>query len=68
MLRQSFQLLLLVVLVATTRADEPKVIDLGDRLELFVDRFLIERMEGAKLKLHAPREEEVVWKYQHPYG
>ncbi len=59
-------LLLLVVLVTTARAGEPKVIDLGDRLELFVDSFLIERMEGAKLKLHSPREAEVVWRYQHP--
>lgn len=28
--------------------------DVGDRLELFVDRFLIDAMEGTELRLHAP--------------
>ena len=29
-------------------------IDIESRLELFVDRFLIEKMDGARLKLHEP--------------
>ena len=66
MLRRALGLLLSFVCVSTAGAEEPKVIELGDRLELFVDQFLIERMEGARLRLHAPREAEVVWKYQHP--
>ncbi len=33
-------------------AAEP--VTIGSRLELFVDDFLIERMEGAELRLHAP--------------
>ncbi|MBI4584738.1 MAG: hypothetical protein HY717_12050 [Planctomycetes bacterium] len=32
-----------------------EVIDLGGRRELFVDHFLIERLEGARLKLEEPR-------------
>ena len=32
--------------------DEPK--DIGSRLELFVDRFLIAEMKGTSLKLHEP--------------
>jgi len=36
-------------------------LDIGSRLELFVDRFLIDRMEGdAKLQLHKPVPQEVV--------
>ena len=30
-------------------------LDIGQRLELFVDYFLIENMEDAKLKLHRPQ-------------
>jgi len=30
-------------------------IDIGSRLELFVDRQLIARMEGVELRLHAPQ-------------
>ena len=31
-----------------------KVLDIGNRRELFVDRMLIERMDGASLRLHEP--------------
>jgi len=31
------------------------VINIGSRLELFVDRQLIDRMDGAELRLHAPQ-------------
>ena len=31
------------------------VIDIGSRLELFVDRYLIERLEGVELRLHEPK-------------
>ena len=34
---------------------EAKVIELGSRRELFVDRYLIDEMEGATLKLQEPR-------------
>jgi hypothetical protein len=39
---------------ATPRSD-PAVLDIGDRLELFVDRFLIERLVDADLELHEPK-------------
>ena len=39
-------------------ADEP-VRDIGSRLELFVDDWLIERLEGARLMLHSPAPREV---------
>ncbi len=36
-------------------AVEPVPVDIGSRRELFVDRFLIERLENAALKLHEPQ-------------
>ena len=33
---------------------EPPAIKLGSRRELFVDRLLVERLDGATLKLHEP--------------
>ena len=34
---------------------EADALDIGSRRELFVDRLLIDRLEGARLKLHEPR-------------
>ncbi|GAG45203.1 unnamed protein product, partial [marine sediment metagenome] len=40
------------------------VIDIGSRLELFVDDWLIGRMsEGLSLKLHSPRMAETVLRF-----
>ena len=39
------------------RADEdatPALRDIADRLQLFFDDWLIDRMEGAQLRLHSP--------------
>ena len=38
-------------------AADADVVDIGSRLEMFVDRFLVDRMEGTRLKLHPPRDE-----------
>jgi hypothetical protein len=32
-----------------------KALDIGSRLELFVDHYLIERLDGVELRLHEPR-------------
>jgi hypothetical protein len=42
-------------------------IDIGSRLELFVDDFLIDRMEGAALKLHQPVPREVALETDRPW-
>ncbi len=42
-------------------------IDIGSRLELFVDRFLIDRLDGAALRLHSPVPREVVFVFDKPY-
>lgn len=49
--------LLLSLCAATAAAaaeTPPDVRDIGSRLELFVDRFLISRFEGAELRMHPP--------------
>lgn len=46
-------------------AEEP--IDLGSRRELFVDDFLIDRLEGADLRLHTPRDEGSVLAFDKPW-
>jgi hypothetical protein len=45
---------LLVGAWAAGLAAEPPAIEIGSRRELFVDRQLIDRLEGAALKLHEP--------------
>jgi hypothetical protein len=41
-------------------AGEPGPIDIGDRRELFVDHFLLDRLENVELRLHSPTPHEVV--------
>ena len=41
-------------------ADDRDAIDIGDRRELFVDRFLLDRLDGVELRLHSPTPREVV--------
>jgi len=56
--RATFALLLSLSVVTTgTAAAEEKpreVRDIGSRLELFVDRFLIDRLDGTELRMHHP--------------
>jgi len=44
-----------------------KPIDLGSRLELFVDDLLIDRQSGVQLKLHAPIRAEKVLDFDQPW-
>lgn len=46
---------------------EPEVRDLGSRRELFVDRTLIDRMDGCSLHLHTPQPRETVLKFDRPW-
>ncbi len=46
-----------------------KAIDIGSRLELLVDEFLIDTLSGgARLELHRPARREVVMKTDEPWG
>lgn len=42
-------------------------IELGNRRELFVDSFLIERMEGTSLRMHEPQPANVVLTFEKPW-
>ncbi|MFQ6040154.1 MAG: hypothetical protein ACE5PV_04795 [Candidatus Poribacteria bacterium] len=44
-----------------------EVIDIGSRLELFVDDYLIDRMTGAELRLHKPTPREVAIVHDKPW-
>ncbi|MBM3888962.1 MAG: hypothetical protein FJ388_07520, partial [Verrucomicrobia bacterium] len=48
-------LLLLLPLLLCSFLKGAEVIDIGTRRELFVDRFIIDEMMGASLKLHTPQ-------------
>jgi hypothetical protein len=52
---------------AETAQAEQKPLDIGSRLELFVDDALIERMQGLALSLHPPTPREVALRFNSPW-
>jgi hypothetical protein len=60
-------LLLLICLASSIAWAGDPPLEIGSRLELFVDRFLIDRMEGVSLKLHEPKPGEAVLKFDRPW-
>ena len=60
---------ILAAYISSSVADDevPKVLDIGNRLELFVDNFLIERMNGVNLTLQRPTCHEVVIVHDKPW-
>jgi len=50
---------------AATTSQEVR--DIGSRLELFVDDFLIERLNGTQLKLHEPHPAGVALRFDQPW-
>jgi hypothetical protein len=53
--------------LAAARPAAGTVRDIGSRLELFVDDWLIERLEGAALRLHSPEPREVALPFDQPW-
>jgi len=53
--------------ITTLAAQEVDVKDIGTRRELFVDDYLIERMEGCDLLLHHPVKREIVMRFDKPW-
>ena len=60
-------LLLWASLLAPLAAEDRGDINLGSRRELLIDRHLIERLEGAELTLHQPRDEGPVLAFDAPW-
>lgn len=57
---RTIQLTFLLSVAAVAHATAAEPVDIGSRLELFLDEYLIEFMEGVQLKLHRPQPQEVV--------
>jgi hypothetical protein len=57
----------LVAVLSTASVLAQDVIDLGRRRELFVDRYLLEKLDGAELCLQAPRDEGIVLAFDQPW-
>jgi len=67
MQKSTLNILLAGLMVAALFAVNPlvaqgEVRDIGSRLELFVDHFLIDELDGTRLKLHPPQPAEAVLK------
>lgn len=59
---------LIAISTNAAEADEgSEAIDIGSRRELFVDRHLIERLDGARLELHRPQAQEVTIRLDKPW-
>ena len=68
--RMKFFLRVLVVIVpaaACSQVGGAEPIDVGSRLEMFVDEYLIDHLNGAELRLHKPRPREVVITHDAPW-
>ncbi len=61
----AFVVFLLGACLQAGEADD--AIDVGTRRELFVDEHLIDRLEGARLKLHSPTPREIVLEFDEPW-
>ncbi len=65
--RGARRLLYALLCCCVPTADAADTIELGNRRELFVDHHLIERLDGARLKLHPPQPQEIVLKFDCPW-
>lgn len=59
--------LLSAITMAPGLADEPEAIPIGNRRELLVDNFLIDKRDGLEFRLQAPVPREVVLKHDAPW-
>jgi hypothetical protein len=48
-------------------AGDNDIIDIGSRLELFVDHHMIDEMNGVRLQMHHPREEGIALRFDKPW-
>ncbi len=63
----STSLLALTLAAASAPSENPSPIPLRSRLELFVDDSLIERLQGATLKMHSPTPAGEVLRFDRPW-
>ena len=63
----SLTFLLAAEVAASGHADRPKPLDIGSRLELFVDDYLVDTLDGIEHKLHSPRSAGKVLTFDRPW-
>ncbi len=51
----------------TGKTSDKEVIKLGDKREIFVDNYLIEKLGGARIAMHSPHDEGVVMLFDKPW-
>jgi hypothetical protein len=61
------RILFTALLFSSTIASAADPIQIGGRRELFVDRFLIDKLNGTSLRLNTPRDEGVALKFDKPW-
>ena len=66
-LSQSLVLLFILSCSSITHLAAQQPLDIGNRRELFVDRYIIERLENVALTLHYPRNEGKVIAFDKPW-
>ena len=57
----------LIFFLPATPARSGEALDIGSRLELFADHYLIDRMDGTTLRLHEPKLAGVALKFDAPW-
>jgi len=55
------------LITRTARGQQIETIDIGSNRQLFVDRLLIDKLDGASLRLHHPVRREVVIRNDNPW-
>lgn len=59
---------LVAVVTTVASAGDSSAVDVGSRRQLFVDRRIVERLEGeARLALHHPQPQEIVLRFDQPW-
>ncbi len=59
--------LLCCVIAHSVAAEPPVPIEIGSRRELFVDRYLIESLDGVRLELQRPQPQEIAIVHDQPW-
>jgi len=65
--RDFLKRLLATAILSAVLGVQGEVVELGSRRELFVDRWLIDSMRGVELRLHEPRDEGEVLRFDQPW-
>ena len=63
----SFCMVLTAAFGAASSDEETQPLDIGSRLELFVDDFLIDQFRGLELQLHPPQSAGKVFLFDRPW-